>query len=135
VPRVSGYLNWRFIKNPSTNYCCYKIEDEGKLVGYFILKKYLKKCHIVDYIVENNEQYFASIIKTSLMFCKTRDCDKISLWTNRKSFFFEYLKTLGFNDNSIETYFVVKILNSNKHEHDYMNFDNWFITMSDSDVY
>lgn len=135
IPRISSYLNWRFIKNPITKYHCYKIEDENKIVGYFIISKYKDKCQIVDFLVEENEKYFAHIIKLSLEFCNDKKCKKISLWANRKLMFFEFLNSLGFREIPIETYFCVKTLNDLDVNVDYLEFDNWFITMSDSDVY
>ena len=41
----------------------------------------------------------------------------------------------GFRERPIETYFCVKTLNDLDTNVDYLEFDNWFITMSDSDVY
>ena len=80
IPRISNYLNWRFIKNPSVEYYCYKIEDNTKLVGYFVLSKYNKKCQIVDFFIEEDEKYFAQMIKTVFSFCKNKNCETISLW-------------------------------------------------------
>jgi hypothetical protein len=135
IPRISSYLNWRFIENPITKYYCYKIEDEKKIVGYFVISKYKNKCQIVDFLVEENEKYFAQIIKSSLEFCKDKKCENISLWINRKLIFFRFLKSVGFYEKSLEIYFCVKTLNNLDDKINYLKFDNWFITMSDSDVY
>ena len=135
IPRISSYLNWRFIKNPITKYHCYKIEDKNKIVGYFVISKYKDKCQIVDFLVEENEKYFAQIIKSSLKFCEDKKCKKISLWVNRKLMFFRFLKSIGCYERSLEIYFCVKTLNDLNDKVNYLEFDNWFITMSDSDVY
>ena len=135
IPRISNYLNWRFIKNPIIKYHCYKIEYKERIVGYFVISKYNDKCQIVDFLVEENEKYFAQIIKSSLKFCDEQKCKKISLWVNRNLAFSTFLKSLGFSEIETETYFCVKTLNELNSNVDHLNFDNWYITMSDSDVF
>jgi hypothetical protein len=135
IPRVHSYLKWRFIENPITKYYCYKIEDGNNLVGYFVISKYKEKCQIVDFFIEEKEEYFIKMINTALKFCHEKKCKTISLWINKKLMLFKFLKSLGFNENSIKTYFCIKTLNESKPTVDYLDFNNWHITMSDSDVY
>ena len=75
------------------------------------------------------------MIKTSLNFCNNKQCKRISLWINKKSMLFRFLTSLGFNEILTETYFCVKTLNKIDHIINHQEFDNWHITMSDSDVY
>ena len=38
---TSKYLNWRYIKNPRSNYYIYEFFYQKKLIGYTVLKEYL----------------------------------------------------------------------------------------------
>ena len=135
IPRTSTYLNWRFVRHPEINYHCYNVKNNEKLVGYFVLKIFQNnKCHIVDFLLDDDIECFNAIINQTIKFCKENNIQKLSLWANSTLQFTKYLSKIGFKNQPMETYFVTKIF-SKYIDQDFLNFDNWYICMSDSDVF
>ena len=135
IPRTENYLNWRFIKNPEITYHCYKLLKKDKLLGYFILKNYQnKKCHIVDFLLENNSSIYTEMIYNTIDFCKKNNLTKITLWTNGLKSFYSQILKMGFKEIPMENNFIIRILEKNTlNKLNY--FENWYLTMSDSDVF
>jgi hypothetical protein len=135
TPRTSKYLNWRYLEKPDKEYKCYKILKEKELAGYFILKNYLgKKCQIIDFLATNNSDVYNTIINKSIEFAIENKLTEISLWAPKDISFYAHLKKIGFEERKMETYFIIKNLNGNQDPY-VENFKNWYITMSDSDVF
>lgn len=134
IPRTSDYLNWRFINHPSEHYFCYKISKNNNLIGYFVLKNFNgQKAHLVDFLLLDIVSFEAMILK-SLSFCKENNLNNITFWLNKKNPLYKTLKKFPFSEIPMEIHFVVKSLISSTNK-ELLNFDNWFITMSDSDVF
>ena len=135
IPRTEEYLNWRFIKNPEVNYHCYKLLKNDKLLGYFVLKNYQdEKCHIIDFLLEDNSTTYDVMISNTIDFCKQNNLQKITLWTNGLSSFYSYIIKMGFKELPMENNFIIKILNK-KNTDELDCFKKWYLTMSDSDVF
>ena len=58
----------------------------------------------------------------------------VPLWAPKDISFYAHLKKIGFEERKMETYFIIKNLNGNQDPY-VENFKNWYITMSDSDVF
>lgn len=135
IPRTAKYLNWRFIFHPEIKYYCYKITQNEVLRGYFVLKKYHNKCHIVDFLTEDDEDLYNGMIKQAISFCRHNKLDKLTLWANRNLAFFKYLQKKGFSESPMENYFMLKSLSNEKVSKDILNYNNWYITMADAEVF
>ena len=137
IPRIKHYLNWRFIQHPEISYECYSILKDKNLVGYFVLKKFNNfKMHIVDFLTLNDDpNTFETIINESRKFSEKNNLSKITLWGNPNLGFLKYLKSIGFLKELTTTYFIVKPLSSKINPKIFCNFHNWYVTMSDSDVF
>lgn len=136
VPRTHDYLNWRFIINPEFKYYCYNITKGNEFVGYYVLKNYQnEKCHIVDFLVKNDVGIFESMIKHAIQFCKKNKIKKLTLWSNETLPLYKFLLKHNFYNIPTQTFFVIKSLSSKIHYHELEKLNNWYLTMSDSDVY
>lgn len=135
IPRTPKYLNWRFIENPDNDYECYKIHQNKKLVGYFVLKNYMgKKGHIIDFLIKDNIEVYNSLIEKAIDYCNLYNLPELTLWSNPSLSLHKHLIKLGFYERPTETYFIIKNL-SNRLGNNFENFENWYITMGDSDNY
>jgi len=133
IRRDSDYLNWRFLSNPENKYYCYKIVKNNEFCGYFILKNFNGiKCHIVDFLIKDDIDYYNAMINYSKIFCQKLNISNLTFWTNN-NFFNNFLNQKKINVIPTQTYFVLKILNNSYDNIN--NFKNWYITMSDSDVF
>jgi predicted acetyltransferase len=136
IPRTKEYLNWRYVKHPEISYYCHKILLNNILQGFFILKIYQNKtCHIVDFFIKNSEDVYKSMITTSISFCKEHSLSNLTLWINRQLPLYSFLQNIGFHTSEQSTYFVVKKLNPIKFDKILFDYNKWYITMGDSDVY
>jgi len=141
VPRTKGFLNWRFIQNPEANYKIYSIKSEGKILGYIVLKIYKRENeeigHIVD-VLGLNKSIVEKLLQVSYCYFFENNVKKISCWMQDSYSYSVIMKKEGFirKDPNVETYFGVKILNERVNflkELEYFN--NWYLTMSDSDIF
>jgi len=135
IPRKADYLNWRFIKNPENKYECYKITHNGELIGYFILKNYQGvKGHIIDFLIKDNQEAYNAMLTSAIDFCNLNNLSKLTLWVNSSLPLYAHLIKNGFYDKQMENFFIYKNLTDHSME-EMGNSKNWYITMSDSDVF
>ena len=136
IPRTKEHLQWRYTNHPQNKYHCYKITKDNDLKGFFVLKNYEGiKSHIVDYFMINEDIYYEAMIATATSFCKKFKIPELTLWVNNSLPMFKFLLKIGFRKNPIMTFFIAKILNENKIDKTFFDFNNWYVTMGDSDVY
>jgi len=137
ISRLENYLNWRFFQHPEVSYHCFSILKNKNIVGYFILKKFDNvKTHIVDFLILNDDKIiFESIVNEAKKFSEKNKLSKITLWCNPTLDFFKYLKSVGFYKDLPHSYFFVKKLSDKLNPKIFSNFNSWYITMSDSDVF
>lgn len=146
VPRTSNYLKWRFESCPQqkflnyTNekYYYYLVEDLSEVVAYFVLKKFGKeKVHLVDYCGLITRKIMKTILNYGLKFATHENVSEFSLWENQYFNYLEFEKIydeLKFERITTDSYFGFKLLDHSL-DAEISNEQNWFITMSDSDVY
>ena len=133
IKRDNNIQNWRFKSNPENKYHCFKIVDDDEFYGYFVLKIYNGiKCHIVDFLLKDDIDCYNSMLNFSKLFCKKSNLDTLTLWTNYENFL-DFLNLKSINIVPQETYFILKMLN--EPINNLKDFKNWYVTMSDSDVF
>lgn len=139
------YLNWRFKEHPLINYEIFYVENaKNELVSYFVLKRYKDKDdnelgHIVDFIIKsNNGKSKIDIFKAIDEFATNKflgKCKSLSLWIP-DTLLQQYAKNkLGYNVVKEEPYFGFKILKDNKQLKILNSMKNWYITMSNEDIF
>jgi GNAT superfamily N-acetyltransferase len=134
IPRKKEYLNWRFFQNPENTYECYKITHNNSLAGYFVLKNYLgKKGHIIDFLTLNEHEVFDTVLMQSIDFCQKNHLTTLTLWTNPTIPIYNHLIQNGFYEEPMNTFFIQKNLTDRLTLSE--KFTDWYITMSDSDVF
>ena len=72
------------------------------------------------------------MLNFSQEFCNKLNFNSFSIWSNHNNFS-NYLDSNLINISIKDTYFILKILNQSIPKLE--NFDNWNISMSDSDVF
>jgi hypothetical protein len=136
VKKDVEYLNWRFTDKPTTKYWCYEFEsDSGKAV---IITKFYPTgnnnkydLNIVDCFMDNYEEihdYIDFIIKESKL-----EFHRVSMWTNLFDPNHLLLERQGFVPVLPQTYLAARIHHSMPEL--FTNYKNWYISMSDSDVF
>ena len=136
IYRTSSYLNWRYIQHPEIKYQCQKILKNGEFAGYYVLKNYEgKKCHIIDFLINDDIEVFQSMIEHAITFCNKNNIPQLTLWVNRTLSLYNFLTKIGFREKPMENYFVVKLLSRENEFFSAENYDEWYITMGDSDVF
>jgi len=75
------------------------------------------------------------MINAAISYCKLKNIMKLTLWINKTLPMYNYLKKIGITEIPVDVFFVIKFLNNKYQLQDIENFDNWFITMSDSENY
>lgn len=144
IPRTSEYLNWRFIKIPKirwgnlpiSEYFCYIVEKDSVPEAYFVFKKFGNEHgHLVDYFGNITENIFKTMILFSLNLCKELNLKKFSLWASFSldETISKICLPLGFSKNISDANFGVQLFDKSLEA--LMKQKNWYITMSDSDIF
>lgn len=134
--RNSDYLNWRFCKNPENKYQIHAYIEDNKILGYLVTKVYsgngTRTGDIVDILVTSG-----IILNKLLCFAFTtfqsEKVSTINTWFNDKDLFIT-MEDSGFYNNGSKFNFIVRN-NSNKCSNEIFDFNNWYITMSDIDIF
>lgn len=140
--RSVKYLNWRYTKCPINKYFCIEYKIDGKMKGLLIAKIYKSNelstevdIDIVDLFCSEDleilKSLFSGIIeKISALNYNVQNLNCwISLFDRRHL----ELERLGFVMSTPITYFCVKSLGQKLNGID--QFNKWYISMGDSDVY
>ena len=124
---TSKYLNWRYVKNPRSNYYIYEFFYKKKLIGYTILKEYLsdqeKMGHICQII--SIPKFKKEITSFANNFFLKKKIFKMSQWSSN----YDLMKKTNFIKNFTEN---KKIVYFGKLKLNKLNFD---INMGFSDIY
>ena len=75
------------------------------------------------------------MIEHSITFCNKNNIPQLTLWVNRTLSLYNFLTKIGFREKPMENYFVVKLLSRENEFFSAENYDEWYITMGDSDVF
>jgi hypothetical protein len=141
VPRNKTFLNWRFAKHPEIEYFMFLLRnEEEELVGYYVLKIFefngQKNGHIVDYLLLDGD-LFRELLVYAGSFFMNQGIHNLSFWMNQDLF----NNLTSEIQKSIKRFLMPGIFfghslferfeNSNL----FRNFDNYYITMADSDVF
>jgi len=140
VPRNANYLNWRFCQKPSVDYRKLVMNDEtGVTIGYAVLKSYEGKEHVVGHIVDLmcvDARVLPDILVSCIRCFITQGINEVSLWVPMISPARKILERWGFVEEAMQTYFGVKLLSDDMSlSEKVVSFENWYLSMGDSDVF
>lgn len=141
VPRVSRYLSWRYRSNPGSKYHIYVAKDSsGAIQGFVVLKIYEEadeaSGHIIDILSTDSPQVKSMLINSALEFFSTFNIRRITCWVPEDAGISALLRDAGFKRRVWKTYFGTRLLNIGREDARFASdFNNWYITMGDSDVF
>ena len=134
--RKSAHLNWRFISNPENRYMILGYIEKNKLLGYLVTKIYtgngITTGDIVDILVVN-ETVLKELLSFAFSIFKSKNVSSINTWFLDEELI-SVFEEFGFYNNGHYFHFIVKD-NRHKKNEDLFKFDNWYITMSDIDLF
>tara|TARA_B100000989_G_C19532300_1_gene470804 strand:- start:8450 stop:9406 length:957 start_codon:yes stop_codon:yes gene_type:complete len=124
---TSKYLNWRYIKNPRSNYYIYEFFYQNKLIGFTVLKEYLSDEEKIGHICQliSIPKFKKEIISFANNFFLNKNIFKISQWSSDNNLMRKTNFIKKFPENKKIVYF-------GKLKLDKQNFD---INMGFSDIY
>lgn len=136
LSRDSKYLNWRFCENPINQYKIITYQNNGELMGYAVSKVFtngdLSVGDIVD-IVAINTEGFQYLIKSVCSSFFEKGITSANIWMNNNEYI-EVLEKIGFTQTNESFHFIVRAINNEVYK-DISEFSNWYITMSDIDIF
>lgn len=136
LSRDSRYLNWRFITNPTNNYKVFSYEKNGELLGYVITKVYkngeIATGDIVDILSADKHAFISLIEKACLDFCMN-NITNVKMWMTDEAYI-RILNDMGFKSTDEKFHFIVRN-NSEFTPDSTLDFSNWYVTMSDIDIF
>lgn len=136
VIRNANFLNWRYIARPDVPYFAYGAYNQGKLVGYCILKLYredqLLRGHFIDlFTIPGKQEYGRFLVQNGLEFFKKARVSEVTLWMQGSLFFQEILEEYGFKEGTSRPMICRFSLEPDKFK-PILTKDNWYFTMGDT---
>ena len=131
--RDTAYLQWRYAQNPASYWILAQLGFE-EVLGYVVLKRYQGELHVID-ILALNVHVGEQLIQQAVHIALRAGASALSLWLGVTQPLHWKLERMGFRNEEPVTYFGAHILQPNFVGADIFNFYNWYLMMSDSDVY
>jgi hypothetical protein len=128
----------RYLYHPQNIYQTWLLKDIDKYVGFIVTKIFNseneKRAHIIDYVLSPEYETDTLIADFEIKFSLV--VDKFVLWPFSNKFHKSLLKR-NFSESGFETFFGIKFLSESakKATDDILNFNNWHLTMGDSDAF
>lgn len=141
--RDQAFLHWRFKDRPGAGYVIFAAEQEGKLLGYIVLRECqmfgLKIGFIVDILTINQNGVAASLVSKAIEYFKGQNVDAAGCLMLTHTPYYKVLKRSGFviaPKKAIhkEFYFGVQVKPSVLPDEMINRRENWFITFADTDI-
>ncbi len=140
VRREANYLNWRFVQNPWYRYDLFQISKGTHLFGYIVLKVFKDPKtgevfgDIVDLLwTEDDSGALGDMLRFALSHFHAQGVSKVTIWLQTNTALDEIGHDLGFVETEQKRYFCCKILDE---RYAWLKESNqWFITLSDSEIY
>ncbi len=131
------YYYFRYIHHPQNLYLTFFLFRKNTIVGCLFLKKFVSeneitRLHLVDFLRTADLSY-GHILQFCKFYASRIEADTISIWPVNIEFRNE-LQKQGFEPVGFDTFFGIKVLDSDIIKHDIYNFENWELMMGDSDA-
>lgn len=137
VHKDNEYLKWRYRDNPAMQYYNYAIIDKNNPAyasSRVILKEYKNRLNIVDSFFSSEEEEKA-LLNHTIKLAKTMGKELITCWFKLDTQEHLVLESYGFCLASPIAYFGTNILNQGHGDNEYLNEYNWYLNLSDDNVY
>ncbi len=128
IEKNNNYIQWRF-KNPLYQYYIFSSKNE-----YFVYKKFDNTLHILDFFGTESEQFYENLLDVANVLSKKLDCEKITLWIPKNHNLLKSSKIIKKKKLHTDSFLIIKILNK-KLSSNVSKIDNWYYSMSDSDIF
>jgi hypothetical protein len=135
--RDADYLNWRYGTLSGKKYTKVKLYDSTGIKALLVYKKFEKdssydimECFVKENSLENIQQ-----VLNVLMIKEGREnISGFNIWSAPHYRIHNAILQLGFEKTALNTHVAVKNL-TEENEEEYLNFENYFFSFGDSDVY
>jgi len=129
IERDNEFIHWRYKKNPTSRYLtCY---EPGEY--FFIFKKYFDSLHIIDFFGKGND-FNKLLLSTASHLAKKTSCKEVTMWISKKHPLMKLLTKKSMIKLKQQQFLHVTVFNKSLSP-TIMNFNNWYYTMGDSDVF
>jgi len=128
IEKNHNYIQWRF-KNPLYKYYIFSSKNE-----YFVYKKFDNTLHILDFFGIESEQFYKNLLDIANVLSKKLGCEKITLWIPKNHNLLKSPKIIKTKKLHTYSFLIIKILNK-KLSSNMCKINNWYYSMSDSDVF
>jgi hypothetical protein len=138
--RNAQFLNWRFAANPVYKYSIHVVYLNGEMFGYFVLKVFRDPItgntfgDIVDILwSDDNSNVLINMLEFALAYFYKQGVKQAAIWLQTNTILDKIGHDIGFKDTKQIRDFYYKPLDQN-----YVwltESKNWFITLSDSEIY
>ena len=135
VYKPKEYLKWRYAQCPSVEYYNFVILSEmGYVSSRIILKEFRNRINIVDAYFKNVDEEKA-LLNYSIDFGRSRGKSLLTMWAKLGSQEHLAIESYGAILASPISYFGGCVFDSSDIYGDFYEADNWFLNMSDDNVY
>lgn len=138
VVRSSKYLKWRYIDNPVNKYKIFILPESDIIRGYSVVKIYfgntLVSGEIVD-LLATDKDAASRLIKHSVDYLSLQGVERVTIWMNPAAKYYEIVREFGFMPVEELTHLGAMSNSPQIAPELISDYDRWYVTMGDSDVY
>ena len=135
VKRDRRHLQWRYVQNPTEQYRILAYLDAQDLLGYAVLKRYKEELHVVDILALRDPGVGEQLIYRAAQVALEDSALALGLWLSVTHPLHWALERLGFRNEGPVTYFGGLVLRPDLVGTTVYDYQKWYLTMGDSDVY
>jgi hypothetical protein len=133
--RDCSRLQWRFSKNPANEYRTLVYLSSNRLLGYLVYKQYKHSLDVVDILWRGEIDVALDLLMELVRRAREYNKNDVGMWLNVGSALHQELEKAGFLNTEPITFFGYKPLQQDSSNVTLADFRNWYVTMSDSDIY
>lgn len=138
--RDARYLEWRYLQCPSQRYTVLSHIQNGEVRGYVICKLFEngseRVADVVDLLADNDDDVGCQLVLAAIKWSSGQSCKAVNMWMNVHHPLHGILEKLNFQNTAPVTYLGGRLLKGGSPKTATLYaYNNWYLTMGDSDVY
>lgn len=126
--RTPAFVNWRMLTAPVPNYVSFKLEKDGDLIGYAVIRRSNNSGELVDLVV--TPKLAAPALKVLVLECVSKGLETLHFQVSTHSYMASAIQKLGARKRKeVAPVIFYPLLFSA----DQVKYEDWFLTHADTD--
>jgi GNAT superfamily N-acetyltransferase len=132
--RDSGYLNWRYFKNPLRVHTILSYEEQGILQGFAALEFYKDRCYLFDFFIKREDELVEKFISCLIKFVMSKGSHMLTWIANPTGPYIKNFLQFAFRIKKGSNFpLEVHLPHEDKDLKYLTKLENWYLSYADFD--